>query len=219
MAHTTPARRWSVFVRPKGNGNQNGMTVNGQPYGLSNGETYMITATQMDVVLYNDHIHHNNGKAMGKWWITINAADATIVDGDEASNGGSGSAPAETARLVKVDPKTGATEQLMTLGRVYDGLAADGSGRFHATAGDELWLLDPGAQSETLLGSTQFDQVKGLEFAGTALYGFSVVNDRVVPFDATSGATIGSVLDVQDADLTSIVFTRLADLPSLKIMD
>ena len=47
----------SVFVRPKGNGNQNGLTVNGQSYSLSNGETYLISATQMDVVLYNDKIH------------------------------------------------------------------------------------------------------------------------------------------------------------------
>ena len=157
---------------------------------------------------------------MGHWWITINAADVTIAEGNEATNGGSsGSAPAPVARLVKVDPKTGGAEQLMTLGRLYDGLAADGSGRFHATSGNELWLLDPGAQTETQLGSTQFDHVKGLEFAGTALYGFSVVNDRIVPFDATSGATIGSVLDVQASDLTSIVFNRLADLPSTHIMD
>ena len=149
----------------------------------------------------------------------INATGVVILEGEEASTGGSGSSSAFAARLVKVDPKTGGAEQLMTRGRVYDGLVADGSGCFHATPGSELWLLDPGAETETLRGSTQFDQVKGLEFAGAALYGFSIVNDRIVPIDPTTGATVGSVLDVQAVDLTSIVLTRLADLPSTKVMD
>ncbi len=124
-----------------------------------------------------------------------------------------------SARLVKVDPKTGGYIQLMTLDNTYDGLAADGSGSFHATSGQQLWLLDPAAQTETLIGSLQYDQVKGLEFAGSGLHGFTVVNDRLVPFDAGSGATVGSVRDIQAADLTSIVFPRTADLPELNAMD
>ncbi len=124
-----------------------------------------------------------------------------------------------SARLVKVDPTTGGYVQLMTLDNTYDGLASDGSGRFHATTGQQLWLLDPQNQTETQIGSLQYDQVKGLEFAGSALHGFTVVNDRLVPFDATTGSTVGSVLDIQAADLTSIVFARTADLPVLKSMD
>lgn len=54
----------SIHVKPKGNGNQNGLMVNGEIYPLSNGTTYDITADDgMSVNLYNDHIV--NGKSMG----------------------------------------------------------------------------------------------------------------------------------------------------------
>ena len=139
-------------------------------------------------------------------------ADLEDPDDDDPDDGPS-------ARLVKVDPKTGGFVQLMTLDNVYDGLASDGSGRFHATSGQQMWLLDPANQTETQVGSMQYDQVKGLEFADTSLHGFTVVNDRLVPFDATTGATVGNVLDIQAANLTSILFTRTADLPVPKSMD
>ena len=139
-------------------------------------------------------------------------ADLPDPDDDDADDGPS-------ARLVKVDPKTGGYVQLMTLDNVYDGLASDGSGRFHVTVGQQLWSLDPATQTETQLGTMLYDQVKGLEFAGAALYGFAVVSDRLVPIDVNSGATIGSVLDIQAANLTSIVFTRLVDLPVLDATD
>jgi type II secretory pathway pseudopilin PulG len=65
-----------VRVKPKGNGNQNGLIVNGAPYSLANSTTYTIQANSMTVNVYNDKV--KNGKAMGKWWINITATDATI---------------------------------------------------------------------------------------------------------------------------------------------
>ena len=45
---------------------------------------YTIESTEMTVHLYNDHANGNgngngNGKAMGKWWIRIEAKDAEIT--------------------------------------------------------------------------------------------------------------------------------------------
>jgi hypothetical protein len=73
--YAEPAR--SVRVKPKGNADQNGLTVNGSPYPLSNGRIYDITSSRMMVRLYNDH-GDKDGKAKGQWWIEITADDATI---------------------------------------------------------------------------------------------------------------------------------------------
>jgi len=67
----------SVRVKPKGNGNQNGLTVDGEPYSLQNRNRYLITSQDMTVHLYNAK-RNKKGKAMGKWWITIDAEDAEI---------------------------------------------------------------------------------------------------------------------------------------------
>lgn len=63
--------------KPKGNGNQNGMTLNGSAYDLQNGTLYTVTGN-LQVYLRNTN---NNGNAMGKWWIDITATNATIAGG------------------------------------------------------------------------------------------------------------------------------------------
>ncbi len=67
----------SVNIKPKGNGNQNGLTVNGQSYSLQNSTTYNISSSTMNVTIFNDHVN-KNGKALGRWFISISASDATI---------------------------------------------------------------------------------------------------------------------------------------------
>ncbi|HUT33349.1 MAG TPA: type II secretion system protein [Planctomycetota bacterium] len=72
-----------VRFRPKGNGNQNSLTLDDQPYPVQNGTCYTIEVLQggaMSVHLYNDH-PNGNGKSMGKWWISITATGATITPG------------------------------------------------------------------------------------------------------------------------------------------
>ena len=71
-----------IRIKPKGNGNQNTLTVNGQVYQLGNGNRYVILALpggSMVVNLYNSKAGKGNGKAMGKWWIAINATGAKVI--------------------------------------------------------------------------------------------------------------------------------------------
>ena len=70
-------RGTQVRVKPKGNGNQNGLTVDGQPYSLENKNRYIISSNDMTVHLFNSK-RNKKGKAMGKWWIDITANNATI---------------------------------------------------------------------------------------------------------------------------------------------
>jgi hypothetical protein len=67
----------SVMVKPKGNGNQNGLIVDGAPYSLLNKNRYTITSSSMTAHLYNDN--QKNGKAMGKWYVEITASNVTIT--------------------------------------------------------------------------------------------------------------------------------------------
>lgn len=75
LEYTGPAT--IVSVKPKGNGNQNGLTVNGAAYAVANSSRYVISSNTMNVHLYNDN-RNSQGKATGKWWIDITATQATI---------------------------------------------------------------------------------------------------------------------------------------------
>ena len=79
----------SVKFRPKGNGNNNSLTLNGSPYDLQNGHLYTITAT--DMTLYLDNDHQGNGNAMGRWWMSdLCATDAQITDHGSGHGNGNG---------------------------------------------------------------------------------------------------------------------------------
>lgn len=78
--------------KPKGNGNQNGMSVNGSTYTLDNGNLYSLVGT-MNVKLYNDSVN-GNGKAMGKWWLQIHSGTCFVLENGNMQEGGStGKAP------------------------------------------------------------------------------------------------------------------------------
>ena len=79
LTYTGPAVR--ILFKPKGNGNQNTMTLNGQVYELENKNRYLIFTLEggsMTVHLYNSKAG-SNGKAMGKWWMALNAVGAKIT--------------------------------------------------------------------------------------------------------------------------------------------
>jgi len=79
FTYTGPAL--AITVRPKGNGNQNGLTVDGEPYAVQNGATYEIAPLpggSMTVNLRNAN-PNGNAKSMGRWWITIMATHAQII--------------------------------------------------------------------------------------------------------------------------------------------
>lgn len=69
----------AVWIRftPKGNGNQNSLSLDGQPYEVSNGKTYVIQGGAIQTHVYN--ASKGGGKAMGRWWLAVNSADATIT--------------------------------------------------------------------------------------------------------------------------------------------
>jgi len=73
--YTGPAR--SLYIRPTGNGSQSSLIVDGDVFPISNGTAYTITAPHMAVALFNDNIT-KTGQAIGKWFISIGASDASI---------------------------------------------------------------------------------------------------------------------------------------------
>jgi prepilin-type processing-associated H-X9-DG protein len=75
LEYTGPAVE--IRVKPKGNGNQNGLIVDGEPYPMENKYLYTIKSEDMTVHLYNSK-RNKQGKAMGKWWIEISANEAII---------------------------------------------------------------------------------------------------------------------------------------------
>jgi len=74
-----------VHVKPKGNGNQNTLLVDGVAYNVQNSETYDITADSMTVSVYNSS-RNPHGKATGKWWIDITASNSTVSENEQGSN-------------------------------------------------------------------------------------------------------------------------------------
>ena len=88
-----------VHVKPKGNGNQNGFTIDGVTVDLENKNTYDIISDYMSVSIYNDNIN-TNGKAVGKWWISLAAAESTIAtNGMGSGSGNIGQARAQYSML------------------------------------------------------------------------------------------------------------------------
>ncbi len=67
-----------VFFKPKGAGSQNSLTLNGQPFPLSNARGYLIQSSDMQITLYNSHINPA-GHAVGQWHISITSNDALIT--------------------------------------------------------------------------------------------------------------------------------------------
>jgi hypothetical protein len=79
-----------VHVKPKGS--QSGLMVDGASYPLSNNDAYDVLSDYMSASIYNDNVN-TNGKAMGKWWISLAAAEATImVNGQGGGKGNIGQA-------------------------------------------------------------------------------------------------------------------------------
>jgi len=72
-----------ILFRPKGNGNQNTLFLNNQPYPLDNGKVYTILGI-IEYKVWNDKV--NNGKAMGHWWLNVNSVDAVICENMDGGN-------------------------------------------------------------------------------------------------------------------------------------
>ena len=78
-----------IHLKPKGNGNQNSLTVDGQSYILVNALTHDITAKKMTVNLYYKK-GDLRAKTHGHWWISVKADNATIVSSGKRNTGKKG---------------------------------------------------------------------------------------------------------------------------------
>ncbi len=95
-----------IRFRPKGNGNQNGIILNGKPYRLSNSNTYLIVVLrdpttgelyQIVVKIYN---RKQKGNAMGQWWMSLKTPPGPTVELYIVEPGPAGSGD----KLIKVNP-------------------------------------------------------------------------------------------------------------------
>jgi hypothetical protein len=132
LEYTGPATR--LHFKPKGNGNQNTVYLNGQVYPVHNGRVYTIVASDMRVHLFNDG--NGNGAAMGRWWIDdMYATDAVISE--ESPGNGNGNDDGEDE---EDDPDPGETETDNNTYAVT--LAADGTLTVHQDASVGVRVLD-----------------------------------------------------------------------------
>jgi len=139
-------------------------------------------------------------------------ADLIETEDDDAAAG-----PA--SRLLKVNPITGGTEQLMTLDRVYNSLASATGGKFYACYANNLYELDPIAQTETLVGTLPNSDMIGFEAAGSTYCVFTSLADELMAIDILTGQQIGTSMDIGATNLQAIVFILTSSEPNLGAFD
>jgi hypothetical protein len=100
-----------IHVKPKGNGNQNGLIVDGSAYTLENSTTYEFESTGMYVRVYND-ARNASGKPMGHWWLGDFSGSGISLNGDGSGGGAqamtmysvvSKGAVGDAARVIYID--------------------------------------------------------------------------------------------------------------------
>ncbi|QNN22633.1 hypothetical protein HED60_10250 [Planctomycetales bacterium ZRK34] len=174
----------SVRVKPKGNGNQNSLVVNGEVFAVANSTTYTIQSEDMTVRIQNDKV--KNGKAMGHWWVAITAGHATITpEGGTAIE----ATPQLTSKLMSVDTQTRDVTDLFHLSRVYDSLATLDGVTFYATSNDRLYTINGETGAESLISSFSSDDMLGLEFSNTTLKAFDADSDRLLTLNGGGNVT------------------------------
>jgi len=198
-----------VLVKPKGNGNQNGLLINGQIYPVTNNTTYVFTG-DMTIRVWNDHI--KNAKAMGHWWINIEVNGSIEVNGEVQTS------TSDVHRLVRVDHRDGTIEHSMTLTQMFDSIASTDGVSFYANNGDKLYKINVTNETETLVGTLPSSGIKTLEFVGTTLMAFDSTSDKLIPINKdTGGAIVGGVTLGGITDLDSINFFPLKEDPKFKL--
>ncbi|HEX7010853.1 MAG TPA: hypothetical protein VF184_12795 [Phycisphaeraceae bacterium] len=194
----------AIRFRPKGNGQQNQLMIDGEPYPLQNSNTYILRG-QMTVRVFNDHL--KNGKAMGHWWLQILSGTAVFVDDLAVQT---------PDRLVSVDHQTGTVTELFPIDRAYESLAALSPGEFYATHSSQLYRIDVLSESQTLLGTIPATAVPAMEYLQTALAGHEKGSHQLTFMDTLTAGQIGSSTVVGNTDLGTIIFVPLESDPLIK---
>lgn len=189
-----------VHLKPKGNGNQNGLIIDGVAFQLQNSNTYDF-AGQMQVRVYNDKV--SGGKAMGKWWINVISGTVTV----------NGTQVLTPSRVTSIDQKTGTVTELMVLSRDYNGLATTNGVVFYATSDKDLYKIDVTALTETKMGTTSHDKIGDLEFVNGALVLSDPATGSVTQVNPANGANLQTPIVVTPTDLTPINFAPTSQDP------
>ena len=191
----------AFFVKPKGNGNQNGLNINGVAYPLQNSNTYSFSG-DMQVRVYNDNL--SGGKAMGHWWIQVISGTVTINGEVEILT---------PNRIASVDQKTGVVNEIMPLSRSYSGLATSDGVIFYAAAGADLYKIDTLLMTETKVNAMPLAHVSDFEFADTYMMGYDRTQTVMAPVNTATGATLASPVNYAMGALGPIFFTPVSTDP------
>jgi hypothetical protein len=173
-----PATR--VHVKPKGNGGQNGLVIDGQAYDLRNSNTYDFDG-QMEVRVYNDNA--SGGKAMGQWWIHIISGTVTINNDVQVLT---------PNRLARVDQDTGVVTEVMPLTRQYRGLTTADGRIFYTATGDNLYRIDTVALTETKVGDMAVSHASDVKLLGAYLLAYDIDNVRLLPVNPATAGAVGA---------------------------
>lgn len=218
-----------VRLKPKGNGNRNGITLDGRVYPLRNGRTYFFEsqpgAEPMQVVVYNTRSNNGNSRGngngntpMGHWWVSLRAASATVGwEGPGAGGDRFHERPAvPRSRLVRVDTVTGVMEPVMELGREYAGLVCDKTGEvFHAVHDGDLYRIDPEAGTESRVSEAGVGEVVGLDRGEEGPVAVvRVSRQSVAGVDAEDGSWLSDAIDVGSAEAGAALLAPTEGLPS-----
>lgn len=183
-----------VHVKPKGNGNQNGLIIDGETVTLQNSNTYDFSGT-MQVRVYNDHIH--NSRAMGHWWIQI-ISGAVIVNNDVQV--------LSPNRLALLDQTTGVVTELMPLEREYQCLATPDGITFYTTHDNDLYMIDTATQTETYIGQLPLDDPSGLSFIDGSLVAYDAENGELCTVQEDSASRVGNAVNPGLGEAGVVVF-------------
>ncbi|MHC4446901.1 MAG: hypothetical protein ACYSXF_03725 [Planctomycetota bacterium] len=186
--------------------------------------------------------HYPPGEPDNPQTLTVGTAavGSHLAHGDVVGVCGEGGYQVSDQNLISIDPASGAGTVVMPLSRPYEGLAHGPDGTFYAALGQELWRIDPGAGTETLIGSHGFGEVEALEYAfgdhdlqievpgvppaWTAqgvLFGFSDDDDAFLIFDpdpVTGGAALTYDCPIETPDCEGIVFLTQSTDPTSGII-
>jgi len=172
LEYTGPAVM--IRFRPKGNGNQNTLVVDGEVYRVSNGTLYTIRSSDLEVHLYNEKAE-NNGHVMGHWWLETTGT-ATTVEND---GGTGGSSWTDTSYIVRVTNEATAdkdvAKNVRLAAEVTEG--AQFVERVVFLASPDLGDIAPGASKET-----------------------PVEIETLAAWETAYGQTIGVVVSVENED-------------------
>jgi hypothetical protein len=189
-----------VHLKPKGSGNQNTLSLDGQPYALQNSNTYDFEG-QMQVRVYNDN--PKNGKAMGHWWVA--------VTGTVNVNGVQVEFP---NRLTKIDQRDGTVTELMILSREYSSLASEDGKVFFATSGGDLYKIDTTLSTEAKVGAMPASQTSAMECLGSHTLSYLPGDQSLAPINEATGQAEATPAPLNLGNLGSIMFTPTSQDPT-----